>query len=491
VTDTTAALSIRERASRSNYDAVVVGAGPNGLAAAITLARRGLSVLVVEGAATVGGGCRSAEWTLPGFVHDTCSAIHPLGYGSPIFRSMPLHRFGLQWIQPPAPLAHPLDHGAAVLLQRSVEATADGLGGVDGKTWARRIGGLVPDWDVLGDSLLQPWKLAKDPFGLARFGLPAIRSAHALADAWFVGSHAKALFAGIAAHSMLPLEQSPSAAIGLVLAIAGHAVGWPLPRGGSQRLSDALTAYLVSLGGEVLTGGEVRSLDDLPTARATFLEVSPAALVRLAGDRLPAWYRRRLERFRRGPAAFKLDYALDGPVPWRSPDVAQAATVHLGGTLAEIAEAERETADGGHPERPYILLAQQSLFDPTRVPEGKHTVWAYCHVPNGSGVDMSDRIEGQIERFAPGFRDRILARYVSGPHDLERYNPNYRGGDINGGVLDWPQLLLRPALTPVPWRVPANGPGLYLCSASTPPGGGVHGMCGYWAALTALTAERF
>ncbi len=450
--------------SRHSYDAIVVGAGPNGLAAAITLARAGRSVLVLESKDTIGGGSRSMELTLPGFVHDVCSAIHPLGIGSPFFRSLPLEEYGLQWIHPSAPLAHPLDDGTAVLLERSIEATSARLGR-----------------DVLGPLRLQSMR---HPLVVSRFGLEAILPAEKLAQILFKEERARALFAGMSAHSILPLERSPSAAFGLILGVLGHVVGWPMPLGGSQKIVDALASYLRSLGGEIVTGVEVKSIDALPSARAVLFDVSPRQLLRIAGERLPGRYQRKLQRYRYGPGVFKIDFALDGPAPWKAVECTRAGTVHLGGTLAEIAAAESAVWKGEHPEKPYVLVAQQSLFDPTRAPEGKHTLWTYCHLPNGSTFDMTGRIESQIERFAPGFRDRILARHVATPMDLEHYNANFVGGDINGGVEDLWQLFTRPTMRLVPYSTPAKG--VYICSSSTPPGGGVHGMCGYFAAQAAL-----
>ena len=467
------------------YDAVVVGSGPNGLAAAITFAQAGRSVLVLEAADTIGGGCRSAELTVPGFVHDVCSAIHPLGLGSPFFRVLPLHEHGVEWIHPPAPVAHPLDDGTAVLVERSVEETARGLG-PDGQAYEDLMGPLVGDWDRLAPELLGPLRLPRHPVALARFGLKAIRSARGLAEACFRGERARAVLAGIAGHAILPLERTATAAIALVLGTVAHAVGWPLPRGGSQRIADGLASYLRSLGGRIETGSPVESLGRLPPARAILLDVTPRQLLGLAGDRLRGRYRRQLEAYRYGPAAFKLDYALSGPVPWRARECARAATVHLGGTLPEIAASEAAVGRGEHPERPFVLLAQQSLFDPSRAPAGKHTVWAYCHVPNGSTFDMADRIEAQIERFAPGFRDLVLARSVLTPARLQEHNANYVGGDINGGAQDLRQMFARPALRVVPYSTPVRG--LYICSSSTPPGGGVHGMCGHHAARAALRA---
>ncbi|HEY7732735.1 MAG TPA: NAD(P)/FAD-dependent oxidoreductase [Gaiellaceae bacterium] len=465
------------------HDAIVVGSGPNGLAAAIALAGAGRSVLVLEGSETIGGGLRTEALTLPGFRHDTCSAIHPLGVASPFFRSVPLAAHGVHWIHPPAPLAHPLDDGTAVLLERSLDETAAGLG-PDGLAWRRLLGPLVPAAPELIDGTLAPLGVPRQPVPMARFGLRALRSASGLARSRFDGERARALFAGCAAHSLLPLESAATAAFGLVLALLGHAVGWPLPRGGSQRVADALASYLVSLGGELETGRPVASLAELPPARVTMLDVTPRQLLALAGDRLGGRYRRALERYRYGPGVVKVDYALSGPVPWRSAECARAATVHLGGRLDEIAAAEAEVASGGHPLRPFVLAAQQSLFDPSRAPDGSHTLWAYTHVPNGSAVDVTDRIEAQLERFAPGFREQVLERSVLSPAALEARNPNYVGGDINGGSAELRQLFARPVARLVPYRTPLEG--VYLCSSSTPPGGGVHGMCGYHAARAAL-----
>jgi phytoene dehydrogenase-like protein len=469
--------------TRRRYDAVVVGSGPNGLAAAIRLAGQGRSVLVVEASDVIGGGVRSGELTLPGFVHDVCSAIHPMALASPFFRTLPLTDHGLQWIQPDAPLAHPLDDGTAVILERSVDATADGLG-QDAPAYRSLMGPYVEAWTKLERELLGPLRLPRHPVALARFGLSAIRSAASLGRARFHTDRGRALFAGLAAHSILPLERAATAAFGLVLGIAGHAVGWPLPRGGSRRLSEALASFLRSLGGEIVTGTDVKSVGELPPARTTLLDVTPRQVMRLAGDRLPAGYRRRLGRYRYGAAAFKLDYALDGPIPWKAAACARAGTVHLGATFDEILASESAVGAGRVSDRPFVLLAQQSLFDDTRAPAGKHTAWAYCHVPNGSTVDMTDRVEAQIERFAPGFRSRVLARHVFTPARFEAHNANLVGGDINGGAQDLGQLFTRPVARLVPYSTPLKG--LYICSSSTPPGGGVHGMCGYFAAEAAL-----
>jgi phytoene dehydrogenase-like protein len=464
-------------------DAVVVGSGPNGLAAAIVLARAGVRPIVFEAREEIGGGMRSAALTRPGFVHDVCSAIHPLVLGSPFFRGVPLAEHGLELIHPPVPLAHPLDDGSAVLLRRSVEETALDLGG-DGDAYRSLMDPLVATADHLMAGVLGPLRVPRHPLALARFGRHALRSASGLARDLFETERARALFAGIAAHSMLPLDAAASASFGLVLATLAHSVGWPMARGGSQRIADALAAHLRGLGGEIVTSRPVSSVDEFPAARAALLDVTPRQLDAIAGPRLPAGYRRRLARYRYGPGAFKVDWALEDPIPWRAGECSAAATVHLGGTLAEIAASEQAVARGDHPERPYVLLVQQSQFDPTRAPAGKHTAWAYCHLPNGSGLDMTDRIEAQVERFAPGFRDCVIDRHVIPPGELERYNPNYVGGDINGGVQDLRQLFTRPVARPNPYATPARE--IYICSSATPPGGGVHGMCGYFAARTAL-----
>ena len=466
------------------HDAIVVGSGPNGLAAAIAIARAGRSVLVLEARDTIGGGLRTEALTLPGFLHDTCSAIHPLGLASPFFRDVPLAEHGVDWIHSPTPLAHPLDDGTAVVLERSLEETASGLGGRDGAAWQRLMGPFVSSADDLIEAVLAPPVPPHHPLLMARFGLKAARSAASLGRSAFEGERARALFAGNAAHAMLPLDAAASASFGLVLALLGHAVGWPLPRGGSQTIADALAAYLRSLGGEIETGRSVESLDELAGAKTVMLDVTPRQLLTLAGDRLPSRYRRALGRYRYGPGVVKVDYALSGPAPWRAPECARAATVHLGGTLDEIAAAEGEVARGGHPERPYVLVAQQSLFDSTRAPDGRHTLWAYTHVPNGSAVDVTGHVEAQLERFAPGFRELVLERSVLGPAAMQARNANYVGGDINGGSAELRQLFARPVARPVPYRTPIDG--VFLCSSSTPPGGGVHGMCGYHAARAAL-----
>lgn len=468
---------------QNEFDAVIVGAGPNGLAAAITLARAGRSVLVVEARDTVGGGLRSAELTLPGFVHDVCSAIHPLAVASPFFRSLPLSDYGLKWIQPPAALAHPLDDGTALIVWQSVEETAVNLGR-DARMYRLIMKPLAGNYAALLDQFLGPFRLPRRPLIAGFFGLFGLPPAHLLGRLVFRDTRARALLAGMAGHSTMPLEWPATAAFGLMLNLLAHVVGWPLPKGGSQRVADALAAYLRALKGEIVLGQTVEHIDDLPPSRAVLFDVTPRQLLRIAGHRLPESYRRTLEGYRYGPGVFKMDFALDAPVSWRAPEAAQAGTLHLGGTLEEIAEAERAVWRGVHPERPFVLAAQQSLFDPTRAPEGKHTLWAYCHVPHGSNEDMSARIEAQIERFAPGFRSRILARSARTAVEMERYNANYIGGDINGGVQDLRQLFTRPAARWSPYTTP--DPRIFLCSSSTPPGGGVHGMCGYHAARAAL-----
>ena len=473
----------------SAYDAVVVGAGPNGLAAAITLARAGHSVVVFEASDIIGGGCRSKELTLPGFIHDVCSAIHPLGVGSPFFRTLPLEQYGVEWVHPEAPLAHPLPDGHAAMLERSFAATGATLG-PDAAAWRRLFAPLARRWDTLAEGILAPlrplWQMSHPitSLAMARFGLNALQSARGLAERTFKGDYARAMFMGMAAHSMLPMEQPVTAAAGLVLGGLGHAVGWPMPRGGSQFIVDALATYLRDLGGEIVTGTPIRSLADLPPARAVLTDVTPRQLLAMAGHTLPDTYQRQLRRFHYGPGVFKIDFALDGPIPWTATECLRAGTVHVGGTPDEIAAGERSVSRGVIPDRPFVLLAQQSLFDATRAPAGKHTAWAYCHVPSGSDVDMTGRIEAQIERFAPGFRDRILARHTFTAPQLEQYNANYIGGDINGGVQDLRQLFTRPTVRIDPYSTPVSG--LYICSSSTPPGGGVHGLCGYFAAQSAL-----
>lgn len=465
------------------HDAVVVGAGPNGLAAAVELARSGLRVVVLEAADTVGGAARTEERTLPGFHHDVGSAVYPLGVGSPFFSSLPLEDHGLKWIHPDVPLAHPLDDGRAVLLRPELDETATALG-PDAGAYRRLVEPFCRMWPTFVDHVLDaPTRLPRDPALMARFGLRALRSTTSLARP-FRTVEGRALLAGNAAHSGIPLERPLSGAVGITLMAAGHAVGWPFPRGGAGRLTEALGSLLRSLGGTVETGRRVRSLADLPPARATLLALTHRQVAEIVGDGLPAPYRALLREWEYGPGAFKVDWALDGPIPWSHPEVARAGTVHVGGTLEEIALAERAPWEGRVADRPFVLLAQPTLFDASRAPEGKHVAWGYCHVPNGWTGDATDLIEAQVERFAPGFRRRILARSVLGPAELEAWNPNLVGGDVNGGALTVPQTLgpLRHALHP--WSTPVKD--LYVCSASRPPGGGVHGMVGYRAAREAL-----
>jgi phytoene dehydrogenase-like protein len=476
-------LIVHEGRGERAYDAVVVGSGPNGLAAAITIAQRQRSVLVLEAQPTLGGGARSAELTLPGYLHDVCSAIHPMGVASPFFRSLPLDEHGLAWIHPPAPLAHPLDDGSAVMLERDVAKTASLLGN-DERAYERLMGPLVQAADAIFHDALGPLAIPRAPVAMIRLAIRAARSASGLATSWFREPRAKALLAGLAGHSILPLEKIPSAAVAVMLGLAGHAVGWPLPRGGSQAITDALASYLRALGGELRTNCRVESLADLPPAKAYLFDLAPRNVARICRDSLPSGFRARLERFRHGPGIFKLDWALSQPIPWRSGECLRAATAHLGGTLEEIAASERDAWHGKHSDKPYVLLAQQSLFDVTRAPAGKQTGWAYCHVPAGSTVDMTEAIESQVERFAPGFRDCIVGRSEWKCADVERHNANCIGGDISGGVMDLWQLFTRPTARLVPYSTP--NPKIFICSASTPPGAGVHGMCGYFAAQAAL-----
>mgnify|MGYP000088297873 CR=1 FL=1 len=467
-----------------DYDAVIVGSGPNGLSAAITLAQDGWKVLLLEAKATIGGGARTQELTLPGFRHDVCSAIHPLGIGSPFFRALSLEQVGLEWIQPDTPLAHPFDDGSAARMERSIAETGVTLG-EDADAYQRLMQPFVERWQELLDDILGPFPFPpRHPVLLARFGLQALRSARSLAQRRFKGRNARALFAGQAAHSFLPLEHIASASFGIVLGLLGHAVGWAIPRGGSQSIVDALAAHLRTLGGEIVVNHEVNSVDDLPSSRAVLFDVTPRQLLRLAGHRFPPGYRAQLERYRYGPGVFKVDWALDAPIPWTAPACHRAGTVHLGATLDEIALSERQSFRGQIPDVPFVLVAQQSLFDPTRAPEDKQTGWAYCHVPHGSTVDMTAKIEQQVERFAPGFRERILARHTINPAEYEQHNPNFIGGDINGGVQDIWQLFTRPSRSLRPYRTPTKG--IYIGSASTPPGGGVHGMGGFFAARAAM-----
>ncbi|RZK79075.1 MAG: NAD(P)/FAD-dependent oxidoreductase [Pedobacter sp.] len=468
--------------SRTEYDAIVIGSGPNGLAAAITMQQEGLSVLLIEGKDVIGGGLRSAELTLPGFVHDVCSAIHPLALGSPFFEQLPLSDHGLSYVFPDFAAAHPFDGGTAAVLGKSVIETAELLG-ADKEAYLNLIQPLVRDWPIIAKDVLGPLTFPKHPLAMAKFGLKALTSATFLANR-FKTKEARGLWAGMAAHSIQPLSNLTTSAIGLVLITAAHLKGWPIPVGGSKEIANALSSYFISLGGRIETGRYVKSLNELPSAKTILFDVTPKQLLQIAGHKFSAIYKWQLERYRYGMGVFKVDWALDGPIPFTAESARKAGTIHLGNTLEEIALSEKLTWQNQHSEKPYVLLAQQSLFDDTRAPEGKHTAWAYCHVPNGSVKDMTEIIERQVERFAPGFRDLIIGRHTMNTAQVEEYNPNYVGGDINGGVIDLGQIFTRPVLRSSPYRTSAKG--LYICSSSTPPGGGVHGMCGYHAARRAL-----
>jgi len=470
------------RLEKRDFDAIVVGSGPNGLAAAIYLQQNGLSVLILEAKSEIGGGLRSAELTLPGFTHDICSAIHPLAVGSPFFQQLPLADHGLEYIYPEIAAAHPFDNGTAAVLKQSVTETAKLLGG-DAQAYLKLMQPIVADWPNIATDVLGPLHYPKRPLAMAKFGLSALTSATHLSKL-FKTEEAKGLLAGMAAHSMQPFSKITTSAAALVLMINGHLKGWPIPKGGSNRIANALASYFTSIGGKIETNTYVKSLGQLPSAHSVLFDVSPKQLLQIAGHKFSSLYKWQLERYRYGMGVFKVDWALDGPIPFMAEECKKAGTIHIGNSIQEITNAEQQTWDGQHPEKPFVLLAQQSVFDPSRAPDGKHTAWAYCHVPNGSKVDMTTAIENQIERFAPGFKDRILAKHTMSPAQMEEYNPNYIGGDINGGVIDIGQLFTRPALRWSPYRTSAKG--IYICSASTPPGGGVHGMCGYNAAKRVL-----
>lgn len=467
----------------SNYDAIIVGSGPNGLSAAIRLQQEGLSVLLVESKSTIGGGMRTAELTLPGFKHDVCSAIHPMALSSPFLSSLPLQAHGLEFVFPTINVAHPFDNGKAAFLSNSLEETASALGR-DKEAYIKLLKPIVESWPKIVGDAMGPIHFPRHPLLMACFGLNALRSADAISRR-FSTEEAKGLWAGIAGHSIQPLSNLSTAAIGLVLSAVGHIHGWPIPKGGSQSIANAMASYFISLGGKIETDNEVKSLNQLPSAKAVILDVTPKQLLRIAGDQLSSLYKWQLKRYRYGMGVFKVDWALDGPIPFTAPECRTAGTIHLGNTYKEIALSEQQSSNGIHPEKPFVLVAQQSLFDPSRAPQGKQTAWAYCHVPNGSVKDMTAAIENQVERFAPGFKDRILAKHVMNTTQLEAYNPNYIGGDINGGIIDIQQLFTRPALRISPYRTSAKG--IYICSSSTPPGGGVHGMCGYYAAKQVLS----
>ncbi len=468
------------------YDAVVVGSGPNGLGAAALLARAGLSTMLVEAESQIGGGMRTLESTLPGFRNDHCSAVHPLAVTSPLFRDLRLEEFGLEWVHPEVAMAHPLPDGSAAAVTRSVETTAESMGR-DGRAWQRLVGTRAREWDAWGATWLSPMLRVPDhPLVLARFGPSAALPVTTLAKRRFKEPPARAALAGFAAHSLVPLEKPFTGAVGVMFNAAAHAVGMPSARGGSQSIADALQANFRAHGGEVMAGHRVRSMTDIPPARLVFFDLTPRQLLEIAGDRLDARCSRSFRRYRYGNASFKIDFALSGPAPWTAEACRRAGTVHVGGTIDEVATSEREVAAGGHPDRPFLLVAQPSLSDPTRAPAGKHVLWAYCHVPSGSTVDMTERVLSQLERFAPGFRDLVIASHVTAPADLERTNANYVGGDIAGGYTGGVRMFLRPRVALDPWKI---GDGMYMCSQSTPPGVGVHGMCGYWAVRSALGAK--
>ena len=468
--------------SKTEYDVIVVGSGPNGLAAAIAIQQEGLSVLLLEGKATIGGGLRSAALTLPGFTHDICSAVHPMAVGSPFFNALPLSEYGLEFIYPPLSAAHPFDDGRAATLSRSPTETANSLG-KDAKKYLSLVEPVLKDWPTIAPELLGPFRFPTHPVPLARFGLKAIQSASAIANS-FSSKEARGLWAGMAGHAIQPLTNVATAAIGFVLLAQAHLKGWPIAKGGSQSIAKALESHFVSMGGKIETNSYIRSLDQLPKHRAVLFDVTPKQLLEIAGHKFSSLYKWQLNNYRYGMGVFKIDWALSGPIPFKDEACRLAGTVHLGNTFEEIAKSEQLAWQGQHVDRPFVLLAQQSNFDISRAPAGKYTAWAYCHVPNGSTKDMTAAIEAQVERFAPGFKENILARHTLNTQQMQTYNPNYIGGDINGGVIDIRQLFTRPALRSSPYRTSAKG--IYICSSSTPPGGGVHGMCGYYAAKRAL-----
>lgn len=470
------------------YDSVIIGSGPNGLSAGILLASEGLEVLIVEAAEQVGGGMRTSQLTLDGFQHDVCSAVHPMGYLSPYFSQLNLEKYGLEWVFPDVSVAHPLDGEKAVILSKSVEETAENLG-LDRKAYQRLIGPHVKNAEKLFADLLKPLGIPKHPFLMAHFGAKALLPATTFARFFFKEKRAKALFAGCAAHSVLPFDKFFTTALGLVFLISGHAVNWPVAKGGSQAIADALLNLFQEKGGKVQLSTKIERSSQLPKAKAYLFDTDPLQLASIAKDQLPASYRKRLEKYHFGPGVFKIDYALSAPIPWKDPTCLKASTVHLGGTFEEIAQGEKEAWQGIHPETPFVLVAQQSQFDPTRSPAGKHTGWAYCHVPFGSKKDMSEIIEAQIERFAPGFKETILSKQSMNTAAFHAYNPNYVGGAVTGGAADITQLFTRPVVRINPYSTP--NPNIFICSASTPPGGGVHGMCGYYAAKSVLRARIY
>ena len=467
---------------KRDYDAIVVGSGPNGFAAAIAMQEQGIRVLVIEGKDTIGGGLRSAELTFPGYTHDICSAIHPLAVASPFFKNLPLDKHGLEYIFPEVAAAHPFDDGTAAFLKKSIGETALSLG-EDEQAYSKLLNPLLKNWQELLKDVLAPLHIPHNPLELVKFGLNGLLPAVALAKR-FNTDLAKGLLAGMAAHSMQPLSNISTSAVALVLMAAGHHKGWPIPKGGSAAIANALASYFTSIGGKIETSLMIHSLSQLPSSHAVLFDITPKQLLKIAGHRFSSIYKWQLGRFRYGMGVYKMDWALDEPIPFKNEICRNAGTLHLGNTFEEIVVAEKQTWQGKHPEKPFVLLAQPSVFDSSRAPKGKHTAWAYCHVPNNSTYDMSMAIENQVERFAPGFKDLILSKHTMDSRQIESYNPNYVGGDINGGVIDIGQLFTRPALRYSPYKTSQKG--LYICSSSTPPGGGVHGMCGYYAAKKAL-----
>lgn len=467
----------------NEYDAVVVGSGPNGFSAAITLAQKGLSVLIIEGKEKTGGGMRSAELTLPGFVHDVCSTIHPLGVSSPFFESLPLDKFNLKWIFSPIALAHPLDDQRVALLYKSIDQTVANLG-EDSETYKNIVTPIVEQWDIMKNFFLGPFTIPRHPFAAARFGFYGFQSSDFFTKRYFKDERTRLMFSGISAHSMMPLNKPLTNSFGLLMAALGHVAGWPLAEGGSQKIADALQAYFISLGGQIITNHPVKSLKDIPPAKAILFDLTPKQILNIVGDKFPENYRKKLAKYRYGAGVFKIDWALSSPIPFKNPECSLSSTVHIGGTQQEIIDSEKSLITNHHSESPFVILTQNSLFDSRRAPKDKHTAWAYCHVPNGSSFDMTEIIENKIEKFAPGFKECILQRHTMNTVQIEQYNPNYIGGDINGGIQDIWQFYSRPVLRISPYTTPVKG--IYICSSSTPPGGGVHGMCGYHAAQAVL-----
>lgn len=473
-------------ASNPEFDAVIVGSGPNGFSSGILLAKQGLKVKIIEAEETIGGGTRTKELTEPGFLHDVCSAVHPTGIGSPFFRTLPLADFGLEWIHPKYPVAHPLEAGDAMIVSKSLEETLKRMG-KDSKNYKNLVQSFVEGWEYLSHDLLAPVRIPNNPLSMARFGWFGVLSAKLLANSIFDTAKVKAYFAGLAAHSIVPLEKSFTGSFGLVFAATIHSVGWPIAKGGSASITNALAGYFKSLGGIIETGNRISTTSDLPYSKVTLFDLTPHQIVSIADRKLPQEFKKKYLKYKYGSGAFKMDFALSEPVPWTNSDCTEAGTLHLGGSFEEIAYSERETWKGNHPKKPYVLLSQPSLFDNTRAPEGKHTLWAYCHVPNGSDKDCSEEIINQIERYAPGFREIIISSHSMTAPEFEAYNANYIGGDINGGAQTFKQLIGRPIFQWDPYKLPVNG--MYICSSSSPPGGGVHGMCGYHAAKSALKNE--